>query len=317
MAAAAVAACLIAAPVSAQTFPSKPIRIVVAFTAGGGSDLAARVVGQKLSERVGQPVVIENRPGANGAIGAEQVVKAPADGYTLVMGSAANISTNQHLMKLAYDPMKDLVPVSMLSMNPMLLFVNPSVAPVNNVRELVALARARNGKLDYASGGGGSPAHLGMELLNILAGVSMVHIPYKGGTPGVQDVVAGQVGVMMAAAPTVQQFIRAGKVRGLATTGAKRSAFMPDLPSIAESGFPDYDVTIWNAVFAPSGTPQAVQEKLNAEMNAAIAQQDVRDMLFKSGAEITAMSLPELRRFMQVEYDRWARVIREAKIKME
>src|SRR5438105_1103826 len=187
---------------SAQDYPSRAIRIVVAFPAGGGSDLAARVVGAKLAERVGQPVVIENRVGANGGVGAEAVARAAPDGYTLVMGSNANITTNPHLMTLAYDPMKDLAPVAMLTVNPLLMFVNPAVLPVTSFQEFVAYAKAQGPKLHYASAGNGSPAHLCGELLKMVAGLEMVHVPYKGGPQGVNDVLGGRVGLMFAAAPT-------------------------------------------------------------------------------------------------------------------
>src|SRR2546425_8104688 len=182
----------------AQDYPARAIRIVVAFPAGGGSDLAARVVGAKLAERLGQPVVIENRVGANGGVGAEAVARAAPDGYTLVMGSNANITTNPHLMALAYDPMKDLVPVAMLTVNPLLLFVNPALVPVASFREFLDYVRARDGKVDYASAGNGSPPHLSGELLQLTAGIRLVHVPYKGGPPGVNDVLGGRVGVMLA-----------------------------------------------------------------------------------------------------------------------
>src|SRR5205823_13257653 len=230
------AATLLPVCVSAQTYPTRAIKIVVAFPAGGGSDLAARVVGQKLSESLGQPVVVENRVGANGNIGAEAVARAAPDGYTLVMGSNANITTNPHLMALGYDPMKDLAPVAMLTVNPLLLFVNPTVVPVNTFQEFHAYAKAQGPKLHYASAGNGSPAHLSAELLKMMIGLEMVHVPYKGGPQGVSDVLGGRVGLMFAAAPTVLPQVRAGKVRGIAMTGAQRSVFAPEIPTIAESG---------------------------------------------------------------------------------
>ena len=242
----------------AQDYPTRAIRIVVAFPAGGGSDLAARVVGQKLAERVGQPVVIENRVGANGSVGAEAVARAAPDGYTLVMGSNANITTNPQLMTLAYDPMKDLAPVAMLTVNPLLLFVNPALVPVSTFQEFVAYAKAQGPNLHYASAGNGSPAHLCGELLKMVAGLEMVHVPYKGGPQGVNDVLGGRVGLMFAAAPTVLPQVRAGKVRGIAMTGAQCSAYAPEIPTIAESGFPDFDVVIWNALLAPAATPSAL-----------------------------------------------------------
>jgi tripartite-type tricarboxylate transporter receptor subunit TctC len=308
---------LLASGAFAQTYPSRPIRIVVAFPAGGGSDLAARVVGQKLSESFGQPVVIENRVGANGSVGAEAVARSAPDGYTLVMGSNANITTNPHLMVLSYDPMKDLVPVAMLTVNPLLLFVNPQVIPVGSLKEFLDYVRARDGKVDYASAGNGSPAHLSGELLKLTAGIRMVHVPYKGGPPGVNDVLGGRVGVMLAAAPTVLPQIRAGKLRGIATTGARRSAYAPEIPTIAESGYPDFDVVIWNALFAPAATPPAVLAKLHGEIDRVLETPGVRDSLLKQGAEVQPMSDAALRELLNAEYARWGRVIREAKIKVD
>ena len=302
---------------AAQTYPSRAIRIVVAFPAGGGSDLAARVVAQKLSESLGQPVVVENRVGANGSVGAEAVARAAPDGYTPVMGSNANITTNPHLMALAYDPMKDLAPVAMLTVNPLLLFVNPALVPVASFREFLDYVRARDGKVDYASAGNGSPAHLSGELLKLTAGIRMVHVPYKGGPPGVNDVLGGRVGVMLAAAPTVLPHIRAGKLRGIATTGARRSAFAPEIPTVAESGFADFDVVIWNALFAPAATPGAVLARLHGEIDRILAQPDTKELLLNQGAEVQPMPDAAFRELLKAEYARWGKVIREAKIKVD
>ena len=301
----------------AQDYPARAIRIVVAFPAGGGSDLAARVVGAKLAERVGQPVVIENRVGANGGVGAEAVVRAAPDGYTLVMGSNANITTNPHLMTLGYDPMKDLVPVAMLTVNPLLLFVNPTVVPVSSFQEFLAYAKAQGPKLNYGSAGNGSPAHLCGELLKMVSGLEMVHVPYKGGPQGVNDVLGGRVGLMFAAAPTVLPQVRAGKLRGIAMTGAHRSVFAPEIPTIAESGVPEFDVVIWNALFAPAATPAAIVARLHDEIARVLAQPDTRELLLKQGAEPTPMEPAALRALLDSEYARWGSVIREAHIKVD
>jgi tripartite-type tricarboxylate transporter receptor subunit TctC len=310
-------ALLAAAGAFAQGYPTRAIRIVVAFPAGGGSDLAARVVGQKLSESFGQPVVVENRVGANGSVGAEAVARSAPDGYTLVMGSNANITTNPHLMALSYDPMKDLAPVAMLTVNPLLLFVNPKLIPVTSFGEFLDYVRARDGQVNYASAGNGSPAHLSGELLKLTAGIRMVHVPYKGGPPGVNDVLGGRVGVMFAAAPTVLPQIRAGALRGLATTGAQRSSTTPEIPTIAESGYPDFDVVIWNALFAPAATPPAVIARLHGEIDRILETPDVRDTLLKQGAEVQPMSDAAFRKLLDAEYARWGRVIREAKIRVD
>ena len=301
----------------AQQYPARAIKIVVAFPAGGGSDLAARVVGQKLSESFGQPVIVENRVGANGNIGAEAVARAAPDGYTLVMGSNANITTNPHLMALGYDPMKDLAPVAMLTVNPLLLFVNPSVVPVASFQEFLAYVKAREGRVNYASAGNGSPAHLSGELLKMVAGIEMVHVPYKGGPPGVNDVLGARVGVMLAAAPTVLAHIRSGRLRGIATTGAQRTVFAPEIPTIAESGFPDFNVVIWNALFAPGATPPSILAKLHGEIDRVLAQPDTRELLLKQGAEPAPMDLTALQQLLKNEYARWDKVIREARIKID
>jgi tripartite-type tricarboxylate transporter receptor subunit TctC len=312
-----VCAALFPFSAGAQNYPTRTIKIIVAFPAGGGSDLAARVVGQKLSESFGQPVVVENRVGANGSVGAEAVARSAPDGYTLVMGSNANITTNPHLMALSYDPMRDLAPVAMLTVNPLLLFVNPSVVPVDSFEEFLAYVKERDGKVDYASAGNGSPAHLSGELLKLTAGISMVHVPYKGGPPGVNDVLGGRVGVMLAAAPTVLPHIRSGKLKGIAMTGAQRSAFAPEIPTIAESGFPGFDVVIWNALFAPAATPPAVLAKLHGEINRVLAQPETKELLLRQGAEVQPMTDAAFRELIKTEYERWGRVIREAKIRVE
>ena len=301
----------------AQQYPARAIKIVVAFPAGGGSDLAARVVGQRLSESFGQPVIVENRVGANGNIGAEAVARAAPDGYTLVMGSNANITTNPHLMALGYDPMKDLAPVAMLTVNPLLLFVNPSVVPVASFQEFLAYVKAREGSVNYASAGNGSPAHLSGELLKMVAGIEMVHVPYKGGPPGVNDVLGARVGVMLAAAPTVLAHIRSGRLRGIATTGARRTVFAPEIPTIAESGFPDFNVVIWNALFAPGATPPSILAKLHGEIDRVLAQPDTRELLLKQGTEPAPMELTALQQLLKNEYARWDKVIREARIKID
>jgi tripartite-type tricarboxylate transporter receptor subunit TctC len=312
--AAALACVIFAGSTGAQEFPAHSIRIVVPFAAGGGADLAGRVVGQKLSEALGQAVAVEDRPGANGSIGAEAVARAAPDGTMLAMGSNANITTNPHLYPLSFDPMRDLVPVAMLSVNPLLLFVNPALIPVASVGELVAFARAQPHPIDYASAGTGSPGHLAMELLKMSAGVSMVHVPYKGGTPGVNDVLGGRIGVMFAAAPAVLPYLRAQRLRGLATSGAARSVFAPDLPTIAEAGFAGFDVVIWNALFAPARTPEDTVRRLNTEINRILAQPDTRSILISQGAEPQPMERSQLTKFVREDYERWGRVIRAAGI---
>jgi tripartite-type tricarboxylate transporter receptor subunit TctC len=299
-------------PAGTAAWPNRALRFVVPFPAAGGADLAARVLGQAVSDALRQPVVIENRPGANGNIGAEAVARGPADGYTFTVGSSANITTNPLLMKLDWDPLTDLVPVAMLSVNPMLLFVNPTLVPVNTLPELITFAKAKKGDLDYASGGDGSPAHMATELLMMQGGFRMVPIQYKGGTPGVQDVVGGRVGVMFAAAPTVMPHARAGRLRLIATTSARRSMAAPEVPTIAESGFPDFDVFIWNMLLAPAQTPPAVIQRLNAEINRLAVTPEVRETLGRQGAEPMPLDPAALKTLVRADYERWAKVVKVA-----
>ncbi len=301
---------------AAESWPARPIRMLVAFPPGGGADVSARIVMQRLSETLGQPVVIENRVGANGGIGAESVVHAQADGYTLLFGSSANITINPHLMHLAYDPMKDLVPVSMVAFSPLLVFVNPGVVPVNTIHELVQYVQARPGTVNFASAGNGSQGHLAAELLNLMAGIHMVHIPYKGGPPAVNGTLAGEVGVSFASAPSVLSYTHSGRLRGLATTGQHRSAFAPDLPTVAESGYPDYDVVIWSGVFAPFGTAAEIITRLHGEITRAVQQPDIRAALIKSGAEPMVLSAAELDGYLRTDFARWRKVVQAAKIVM-
>lgn len=312
-----IAAIALTLPAWAQDYPTRSIKIVVTFTPGGASDLAARVVGQKLSDSLGQPVVVENRLGANGTIGTQMVAQSPPDGYTLVVGTNPNITINPHMRKLSFDPMKDLVPVSMLSVTSMILFVNPGVVPVKDLKEFVAYAKARPGKVDYASAGSGSLAHLAGELFKLSAGISLVHVPYKGGTLGVNDVLSGAVGSMFASVPAVAPQIHSGKVRGMAVTGPKRSVFAPEIPTMDESGYPDVEALLWNGLFAPAGTPEPVLGKLRREIAAILARTDVQALFVKQGAEAYPMSDSQFRAFVQREYERWGRVIKDAHIKVE
>ncbi len=314
---AALALLALALPAWAQDYPTRSIKIVVTFTPGGASDLAARVVGQKLSDTLGHPVVVENRLGANGTIGTQMVAQSAPDGYTLVIGTNPNITINPHMRKLAFDPMKDLVPVSMLSVTSMILFVNPTVVPVKDLKQFVAYAKARPGKVDYASAGSGSLAHLAGELFKLSAGISLVHVPYKGGTLGVNDVLSGAVGSMFASVPAVAPQIHSGKVRGMAVTGPKRSVFAPEIPTMAESGYADVEALLWNGLFAPAGTPAPVLRKLRQEVATILAREDVKQLFIKQGAEAFPMTEKEFQSFVRREYERWGRVIREAHIKVE
>ncbi|HSQ03332.1 MAG TPA: tripartite tricarboxylate transporter substrate-binding protein, partial [Burkholderiales bacterium] len=246
-------AVLCAASVYAQPYPAKPIRIIVGTSAGGGVDTISRILGQKLPEQLGQQVVVENRPGAGGAVGSELVAKSPRDGYTLLTISIAYAVIPSSHRNLPYDPVNDLAPVAVLVNAPNLLAVHPSL-PVRSVRELVQLARAKPDELTYASSGNGSPAHLASELLNLLAGIKLVHVPYKGTSAGMVDLVAGRVSIMVGSVLSTMPHARAGKVRVLATTGGRRAEAVPELPTIAEAGVKGYAVDVWYALFVPTGT---------------------------------------------------------------
>src|SRR5688572_1800379 len=271
---------------SAQaTFPQKPIRFVVPYPAGGPLDVIARLLGQKVAESTKQPVVVDNKPGAGGNIGADIVAKSPPDGYTLVMGAVATHAINPTLYaSIPYDPVKDFAPITQVASTPNVLVVNPSV-PASSVREFIAYAKANPGKLNFGSGSTGSAGHLAGELFKSMAGVDMAHIPYKGAAPAMQDLVAGQIQLMFDnLASSLGQF-RAGKVKALAVTTAKKTPLAPDLPTIAESGLPGFDISTWFGVFAPAGTPKAALDRLHAEFTKALAAADVREKMTNLGAE--------------------------------
>jgi tripartite-type tricarboxylate transporter receptor subunit TctC len=315
----AVAAGAIAAPALAQPYPSKAVRVIVPFPAGGATDIITRVVAQKLQESLGQPFVVDNRVGANGNIGTEAAARAPADGYTLVLGNNPSITINPHLYaKLPFDPLRDLAPVATMAVTTQILMVNASVVPAKTVGELIAWVKAQPpGSVNYASAGSGSTSHLAAEMLAGSGAVSMVHIPYRGGVQAIQDVVSGQVGIMIAAAPPVIPLYRTGRVRALATTGARRSAMTPDLPTIAESGFPGFDVDVWFGLLAPSGTPSAIVERLNAEVTRIVALAETRAALLKQGAEPLAMSAAEFGRFLREDHAKWGRIVKASGAKLD
>jgi tripartite-type tricarboxylate transporter receptor subunit TctC len=312
-------ACVLAAalPALAQPWPSKPIRIIVPFPASGSTDIITRIVGQRLSERLGQPVVIENRVSANGNIGTEAAVRAEPDGYTLVHGNNANININPHLYKLGFDPLRELLPVATNASATQLLVVNPSLVPVSGVKELIEYARARPGKVDYASAGNGSQAHLAAELLKLGTGVPLTHVPYKGGMQAVTDLLGGRVGIMFAPAPSIMPLVKSGKLRALATTGPRRAPIAPELPTINETAMPGFDVDVWYALFAPRATPAAIVRQLNVETTAILAEPAVREAIGKQGAEPLALPPAEFAAFLRAENEKWERVVKQASIKID
>ena len=301
----------------AEGFPEKPVRFVVGFTPGGPSDIIARALGQKLSERWTQQVVVENRPGAGGNIAAEVAAKSPADGYTWLLGNNSILATNQSLYRsVAFDPVRDFAPVALVAIQPNILVVNPGV-PAASVRELIALAKAKPGELNYASSGAGAAAHLAAELFKTMAGVDMVHVPYKGAQPALTDVIAGQAQLMFATSASVIPYIKAGRLRALAVTTAQRSAGMPELPTVSEAGVPGFEAITWHGVVVPRATPQPLVERLNADIVRALAERDLRERLEGLGAEFAPGSPRDFADYIAREIPKWAKVVRDSGARAE
>jgi tripartite-type tricarboxylate transporter receptor subunit TctC len=301
----------------AQTYPVKPIRFIAPNLPSGPSDILARLIGQKLAESMGQPVVVENRAGASGNIGADLVARAPADGYTLFIGNNSTLAANVSLFKkLPYDPVKDFAPVILVASQPNILVVHPSL-PVKSVKELIALAKARPGELNYAGSGMGAAAYLSAELFKTMAGVNIVHIPYKSAAPALTDVLAGQCQLMFATALSVQPHIASGRLRALAVTPAKRSRSMPGLPTIAEAGVPGFEATTWHGVVVPAGTPAAIINRLNTEINLMLQLADVRERLSILGADIIGGTPKEFADHIQREIPKWAKIIKAAGVQLD
>jgi tripartite-type tricarboxylate transporter receptor subunit TctC len=300
-----------------QGYPSKPIRFVVPYPAGGPLDTVARLLGQKVSESTKQPVIVDNKPGAGGNIGADAVAKSAPDGYTILMGAVATHAINPTLYaSMPYDAAKDFVAVTQVASTPNVLVVNPSV-PANNVREFIAYAKANPGKLNFGSGSTGSAGHLAGELFNTMAGVQLVHVPYKGAGPAMQDLIGGQIQLMFDNLASSLGQIKAGRVKALAVTTAKRTALAPDLPTIAESGLPGFDVSTWFGVFVPAHTPQAMVDKLHAELTRALAAPDVRDAMLKLGAEPVGSTPQEFAAYIKAEADKYAKLVKASGAKVD
>ena len=305
-----------AGAVAAQAYPSRPVRLVIPFPPGGSNDIVGRMVAAQLGERLGQQVVPDNRGGAGGTIGTDAAAKAPADGYTLLLVSTAYAFNTSIYPKLPYDPAKSFVPVAIVGTGPGVLVVNPRL-PVASVPELVALAKQKPGQLNNASAGIGSFQHLASELFRLQAGIELVHVPYKGGGPAMMDLIGGQADLSVGSLIQMLPHIRTGKLRALGTTGAKRPAALPDVPTIAEAGVPGYEATNWWGVLAPAGTPQPLVDRLHAELAAVIASAETRKRLETEGAEGVQMSQADFGRFIAEETTKWARVVKEAGIRAE
>ena len=301
----------------AQSYPAKPIRFIVPFPPGGSADILARAIGQKAGEGLGQSLVVENRPGAGTAIGAEALAKSPADGYAVMIGTVSSHAINPALNpKLTYDPVKDFTPISLVASIPFAMIVHPSV-PAKSVRELISLAKSKPASLNYSSAGNGTSNHLAGELLKSMAGIDIVHIPYKGSAPALNDLVAGQVSLMFDLVLTAAPHVKSGAVRGLAVTGAKRSSALPDLPTVAESGVPGYEVSAWFGIFAPAEVPQPVVQRLNAEFVKALQQPDLRQRLASQGAEPLTSTPDEFSAYLRSEIAKWAKVVKDSGMKVD
>jgi tripartite-type tricarboxylate transporter receptor subunit TctC len=313
---AAAFAAALPAVAPAQAFPAKPIRLVVTYPPGGGADLMARLVAPKMGEALGQPVVVENKPGASGQIGAAEVARAAPDGYTLMLDASSYAVNPSLYAKLPYDPAKAFTPLAVLALYPNMLVVTPSFPP-KDVKELVALARAKPGTVAFASSGNGSAQHLAGELFKQRAGVDMTHIPYKGGGPAMNDVIGGQVPVFFANVASGLAHVKGGKLRAMAVTGSKRASSLPDTPTMAEAGIPGYEVYEWNAIFAPAGTPAPVIEKLAAAIAKAMQSPEIRERVATLGGDIAGFGPKESEKFIREQTELWGKVVKAGNIKVD
>ena len=313
----AAALALGAAALSHAQYPTRPIKLIVPFPPAGSTDISARALAGKLGERLGQPVIIENKPGAGGNIGSDVVAKAPPDGYTLVVGTVGTHAINSGLYsKMPYDPIRDFAPVVLLSTTPNVLVV-PASFPANSVQDVIRLAKAKPGELTFASSGAGTSIHLSGEMFKSMAGLDMTHIPYKGSAPMLIDLLSGQVNMAFDNLSASMAYIKAGKLKALATTGAKRAAGLPDLPTVSEAGLTGYESTSWNAIYAPAGTPKEIVDKLNREANAVLQSPETRKYFTDQGAEAGGGTPAELAAFNRAEIAKWAKVVKDSGAKVD
>jgi len=301
----------------AQSYPAKPVRIIVPYSAGGGTDIVARAVGQKLSDKWGQSVIVDNRVGANGIIGADAVAKAPADGYLLLMSTPAEVSTSPHLYaNIPYQATRDFAPITLITVTPLVLAVNPGV-PAKTVQELIALAKANPGTLGFATPGTGSAQHLTGELFMAAAGIKLVHVPYKGAGQSIPDVIGGQVPMGIYGVLTISQHAKAGRLRMLAVTTSRRSSAYPDLPTLAESGLPGVDTSLWFGLLAPAATPKPVIARIHDDVVAALKLPDLRERIASQGGEVVGDTPEEFAAFIAAESAKYARIIQQADVKLD
>jgi tripartite-type tricarboxylate transporter receptor subunit TctC len=318
LAALALAAlCAIAAPlVQAQKFPEKPIRFIVPFPPGGGNDILARVIAPKMAEFLGQPVIVDNRAGAGGNIGADIAAKSAPDGYTIVIASNQVTMNPALYAKLPFDIEKDFEPIALAGSVPMVLVVHPSVA-ARSVSELIALAKANPGKLNYSTPGTGTPQHIAFEVFNHAAGINITHVPYKGTGPAIADLIGGQVQAAFGTMASIEQQVKAGKLRALAVATPKRSQAMRDVPTVAESGLPGYDVSLWYSILAPAGTPKEIVARISADIAKALALPEVRDKLVAQGFDVSYLNPEQMSELMRRDTARWGKSLREIGLKLD
>jgi len=301
----------------AQTYPTRPVKLIVPYPPGGSADILGRTLGGKLADQLGQPVVVENRPGAGTAVGTEFVARSQPDGYTLLLGTVSSHAMNPALSaKLGYDPIKDFAPIAPVATIPFVLIVHPSV-PVQTAKELVAHAKSQPGKINYSSAGNGTSNHLAGELFNLMAGINMTHVPYKGSAPALQDLIAGHVQAMFDLVPTSLPRIQTGNVKAIAVTSSARVPGLPNVPTLKEAGYPDYEVTAWFGVFAPAGTPPAIVGRLHEEVTKALASPDLKNKLEPLGMETMQGSPQSFSRLVASDLDKWRGVVKSAKIQAE
>jgi len=298
-----------------QQYPTKPVRIIAPFAPGGGTDFIARLIAQKLTERLGHQVIVENKPGAGGNLGAEFAVKSAPDGYTLLL-VAGSYTVNPSLYKLSFDPVSDITPLIQLSQGPFVVAVHPSV-PANNLKELIELARRQPDKLSYASAGSGSITHLASELFLDMAKIKIVHIPYKGTGPALNDTIAGSTQLIFGSVSTTLQFIKSGRLRGLAVTTPRRISALPDLPTVAEAGVPGYEVVLWHGLVAPKGVPRPIVDRLNREANEVLKAKDMGDLLATDGVAPAGGTPEQFRAVIKADIGRWRGVVKQANIKVD
>lgn len=307
---------LMATAASAQNYPSKPVRVVIPWPPGGSNDVVGRLVMQKVSEALGQQFVIDNRPGASGVIGSESVAKAQPDGYTIMVHSTTHLGNAHLYRKLSYDTLKDFAPVGMLAAQPGALTVHPSL-PVKSVKEYIALAKVRPGQIIYASSGNGSAPHLSMALFNAMTGITAVHVPYKGGVPQVTALVAGETQASLATVSTIIAHLKSGRLRVLGVSSAKRTTMLPDVPTIAESGVPGYEMSPWIGVYAPANTPKAIIDRLNAECNKALQHPDVANSLRNQVLDPQPSTPEEFAQRIKIDYEKYGRLIKITGMKVD